>query len=80
MVKYIKRIADNKYLQSIETHTWVDDLKDAFEMTFRECEDIKQILSNTYDLHEIIEILNPLKDKPITKEEKRELKNLFKNK
>lgn len=48
MVKYIKRISDNKYLQSLENDTWVDDKKDASQMTYRECESIKESLMGSY--------------------------------
>jgi len=38
MIKYIKRKSDNKFLQSLENDVWVDNSKDAYEMTYRECE------------------------------------------
>jgi hypothetical protein len=47
MIKLIQRTTDNKYLQSVETDTWVDDVKDAFEMTYRECEEAKTELIKT---------------------------------
>ena len=80
MIKLIKRTTDNKFLQSIETDTWVDDVKDAFEMTYRECETAKTELFNTYTSEQIKEIVNMQKGKPITEEEKQELINLLKNK
>ena len=78
MVKYIKRTTDNKYLQSLETDTWVDNAKEAYEMTYRECESAKTQLLNTYSLEQLKEIVNSQKQKPITKEEKKELLSLLK--
>ena len=77
MVKYIKRTTDKKYLQSAENDIWVDDAKDAFEMTYRECESVKTELFKTYPTEQILEIVNMSKSKPITKEERRELINLL---
>lgn len=78
MIKIIQRTTDNKYLQSLETDAWVDNIKDAFEMTYRECELAKTELLNTYTSEQIKEIVNIGKNKPITKEEKKELLNLLK--
>ena len=78
MIKIIKRTTDNKFLQSIETDTWVDNVKDAFEMTYRECETAKTVLFNTYTLEQIKEIVNMSKSKPITEEEKKELLSMLK--
>ena len=80
MVKYIKRKSDNKFLQSLENDVWVDNSKDAYEMTHRECEDTKTVLLNTYTSEEITEVFNMFKSKPISREEKKELLNLLKNK
>jgi hypothetical protein len=78
MIKLIQRTTDNKYLQSVESDTWVDDVKDAFEMTYRECETAKTELIKTYAEEQIKDIVNMRKHKTITKEEKRELLNLLK--
>jgi ribonuclease PH len=78
MIKIIKRTTDNKFLQSVETDTWVDNVKDAFEMTYRECNTAKTELLNTYTSEQIVEIVNMSKSKPITEEEKKELLNLLK--
>jgi hypothetical protein len=78
MVKYIKRTTDNKYLQSVETDNWVDDIKESYEMTYRECENTKTQLLNTYTLEQLKEIVNLQNQKPITEEEKQELLNLLK--
>ena len=78
MVKYIKRKSDNKYLQSVETDTWVDSVKEAYEMTYRECETAKTQLLNTYTLEQLKEIVNLQKSKPITEEEKQELISMLK--
>ena len=80
MVKYIKRKSDNKFLQSLENDVWVDNAKDAYEMTYRECEETKTTLLNTYTSEEITEVVNMFKSKPMSKEEKKELLNLLKNK
>ena len=80
MVKYIKRKSDNKFLQSLENDVWVDNSKDAYEMTYRECEDTKTTLLNTYTSEEITEVVNMFKSKPMSREEKKELLNLLKNK
>ena len=78
MIKLIKRTTDKKYLQSVETDLWVDNAKEAFEMTYRECEFAKTELFKTYPTEQIVEIVNMFKSKPITKEEKQELLNLLK--
>lgn len=80
MIKYIKRKSDNKFLQSLENDVWVDNAKDAYEMTYRECEETKTTLLNTYTSEEITEIVNVFKNKPMSREEKKELLNLLKNK
>ena len=80
MIKYIKRKSDNKFLQSLENDVWVDNPKDAYEMTYRECEDTKTTLLNTYTSEEITEVFNMFKSKPKSKEEKKESLNLLKNK
>ena len=80
MIKYIKRKSDNKFLQSLENDVWVDNAKDAYEMTYRECEETKTTLLNTYTSEEITEVVNMFKNKPMSREEKKELLNLLKNK
>ena len=80
MIKYIKRKSDNKFLQSLENDVWVDNPKDAYEMTYRECEDTKTTLLNTYTSEEITEVFNMFKSKPKSREEKKESLNLLKNK
>jgi zona occludens toxin (predicted ATPase) len=78
MVKIIQRIADNKYLQSVENDIWVDDIKEAYEMSYREFENAKTELHNIYTSDQLKEIVNMSKSKPISEEEKRELINLLK--
>ena len=78
MIKYIKRKIDNKFLQSLENDVWVDNSKDAYEMTYRECEETKTTLLNTYTSEEITEVVNMFKGKPMSREEKKELINLLK--
>jgi hypothetical protein len=78
MIKYIKRKSDNKFLQSLENDIWVDNTKDAYEMTYRECENTKTTLLNTYTSEEITEVVNMFKSKPMSREEKKELLNLLK--
>ena len=80
MIKIIKRTTDNKFLQSAETDSWVDNIKESFEMTHRECEEVKTQLLNTYTTEQLVEIIDMSKSKPISKEEKKELINLLKNK
>lgn len=80
MIKYIKRKSDNKFLQSLENDIWVDNAKDAYEMTYKECVDTKTSLLNTYTSEEITEVVNLVKNKPMSREEKKELLNLLKNK
>jgi hypothetical protein len=79
MIKLIQRTTDNKYLQSVETDSWVDNVNDAYEMTYRECETAKTELLNTYTDEQLKVIVNMRKSKTITKEEKQELINLLKN-
>jgi hypothetical protein len=78
MIKLIQRTTDNKYLQSVETETWVDDIKDAFEMTYRECESAKAALNGVFFPEQLKEIVNMRKYKSITEEEKKELLDLLK--
>ena len=80
MIKLIQRTTDNKYLQSVETDVWVDNVNDAYEMTYRECETTKTELLNTYTEEQLKVIVNMRKSKTITEEEKKELLNLLKNK
>jgi hypothetical protein len=80
MIKYIKRKSDNKFLQSLENDIWVDNSKDAYEMTYKECVDTKITLLNTYASEEITEVVNIFKNKPMSREEKKEQLNLLKNK
>ena len=77
MIKYIKRKSDNKFLQSLEEDIWVDNVKDALEMTLFECKKIKDNLLSSYQEDEIIEVVNFFKNKQLSKEEKKELKNLL---
>ena len=80
MIKYIKRKSDNKFLQSLENDIWVDNTKDAYEMTYRECENTKTTLLNTYTSEEITEVVNMFKSKSMSREEKKELLDLLKSK
>jgi hypothetical protein len=78
MINLILRTTDNKYLKSVETDSWVDNVKDAFEMTYRECNVAKEALLNTYTDEQLKVIVNMRKSKPITEEERIELINLLK--
>ena len=69
MIKIIKRTTDNKYLKSVETETWVDNIKDAFEMTYIECEVAKEALTGVFLPEQLQVIINPQKGKPMTDEE-----------
>lgn len=77
MIKIIKRTTDKKFLQSVETDTWVDNVNEAFEMSYKECENTKMELFNTYTSEQIVEIVNMFKSKSISKEEKKELLSLL---
>ena len=79
MIKLIQRTTDNKYLKSVETETWVDNVKEAFEMTHRECEAAKTALDGVFLPEQLKVIVDMRKYKSITKEEKQELINLLKN-
>ena len=79
MIKYIKRKSDNKFLQSLEEDIWVDNEEDALEMTLFECKKIKDNLLSSYQEDEIIEVVNFIKNKQLSKEEKKELKTLLKD-
>jgi hypothetical protein len=78
MIKLIQRTTDNKYLKSVETETWVDNVKEAFEMTHRECETAKTALNGIFLPEQLKVIVDMRKYKSITEEEKRELITLFK--
>ena len=78
MIQYIKRKSDNKFLQSLENDVWVDNVKDAYEMTLIECKNIKTELLNKYTSEEITEVVNMFKNKPMSREEKKELLQLLK--
>lgn len=80
MVKYIKRKSDGKFLQSLENNTWVDTQLEALKMSYKECETIKESLYSNYNIDELEEIVNMLEWKELTDEERKELKNLLKNK
>ena len=78
MIKIIQRTTDNKYLKSVETETWVDDIKDAFEMTYAECEAAKTALNGVFLPEQLKEIVDMKKNKPITEEERQQLLTLLK--
>jgi hypothetical protein len=78
MIQYIKRKSDNKFLQSLENDVWVDNSKEAYEMTIIECKNIKTELLNKYTSEEITEVVNMFKNKPMSREEKKELIQLLK--
>ena len=73
MIKLIQRTTDNKYLKSVETETWVEDIKDAFEMTYFECETAKSALDGVFLPEQLKEIVNMRKSKPMTEEQKSQL-------
>ena len=80
MVILIKRTTDNKYLKSLENDIWVDEQKEAFEMTLKERNETKTLLLNTYSENQLKEIVNFLKTKPMTSVERKEIVSLLKNK
>ena len=77
MIKLIQRTTDNKYLKTVETETWVDNVKEAFEMTHRECESAKTALDGIFLPEQLKVIVDMRKYKSITEEEKRELLTLL---
>lgn len=77
MIKILQRKSDNKYLQSAKNDIWVDNISDAFEMNIVECDNIKALLSNYTD-NDLKEILNFNKIKIASREERKELRNIFK--
>ena len=78
MIKLIQRKTDKKYLQSLDNDTWVDSRREAFQMTYRECEAAKETLNTSYTADQIVEIVDFTRSKPISEEEKQELLNLLK--
>ena len=78
MIQIVQRKSDNKYLQSIETDTWVDNASDAFEMSLFEYMTVKTFLSSNYSNNDLKVIVNVSKMKDMTKQDKKEIKNLFK--
>ena len=78
MILIIQRKSDNKYLVSAEGDTWTENISEAFEMNIIESEEAKLTLSNKYSEGDLKEILNFQKKKVVSKEEKKEIKNLFK--
>lgn len=78
MVIVIKRTTDNKYLKSLENDLWVDNQNEAFEMSFKERNDTKTLLLNTYSEEQLKEIVNVSKYKPMTSEERKEILSLIK--
>ena len=78
MIQIIQRKSDNKYLQSTETDTWVDNISDAFEMSLLEYMTVKNYLSSNYSDNDLKVIINPSKIKNLSREDRKEIKNLFK--
>jgi hypothetical protein len=77
MIKILQRKTDNKYLQSAETDTWVDNIKDAFEMTVIEFNNAKDALSG-YQSEDLKEILIIGKTKNVSIAERKALRDLLK--
>lgn len=78
MIKLIQRKTDKKYLQSLENDIWVENIKDAYQMTYRECNTIKEQLLNIYNQEQLSEIVDLKKSKPMSSEEIEELVSLLK--
>lgn len=78
MIIVLKRTTDNKYLQSLEGDIWVDNIKDAFEMSYREFNETKNQLLNTYSEEQLNVVTNLSKYKTITSEERKEIFSLLK--
>lgn len=80
MIKLIQRKSDNKYLQSLESDTWVDNISEAYVMNIVESEDIKKELLKTYQTNDLKEVVDFFKTKEMSKEEKKRFMELFKKK
>lgn len=78
MIQIVQRKSDSKYLQSIESDTWVDNRSDAFEMSLLEYTMAKPFLSSNYSNDDLRIIVDISKTKNISKQDKKEIKNLFK--
>ena len=70
MIQVIKRNTDNKFLKSVEADTWVDDIKEAYEMSFKECIDAKAALLNTYDEGSLVSLCYFTKTRQTTREDR----------
>lgn len=78
MIQIVQRKSDNKYLQSAESDTWVDNVSEAFEMSLLEYMTVKTFLSSNYSNDDLKVIINFSKMKEMSKQDKKEIKNLFK--
>jgi hypothetical protein len=78
MIQIVQRKSDNKYLQSAESDTWVDNVSEAFEMSLLEYMTVKTFLSSNYSNSDLKVIVNASKMKEMSKQDKKEIKNLFK--
>ena len=79
MVILIQRTTDKKYLKSLESDIWVDNIREGFEMSYRECLNTKESLLATYQPEQLKEVYNFHKLKEISREEKKEVLNQIKN-
>ena len=78
MIQIVQRKSDNKYLQSAESDTWVDNVSEAFEMSLLEYMRVKTFLSSNYSNSDLKVIVNASKMKEMSKQDKKEIQNLFK--
>ena len=78
MIQIVQRKSDNKYLQSAESDTWVDNVSEAFEMSLLEYMTVKTFLSSNYSNSDLKVIVNASKMKEMSKQDKKEIQNLFK--
>jgi hypothetical protein len=62
---------------SVRDFSGLIDVKEAFEMTYVECETTKTELFKTYQQEELKEIVNFQKIKPITEEERKVLLSIL---
>jgi len=72
-----KEFLEKHNLKKVGTETWVDNVKEAFEMTYVECETTKTELFKIYQQEELKEIVNFQKIKPITEEERKVLLSIL---
>lgn len=80
MTIIIQKTTDKKYLQSFENDVWVENINDSYQMNYLEFLTIKENLLKSYNKEDLKEIFDFFKNKEMTKEEKKQIQNLFRSK